>query len=263
MLLGIGLNAVLWIISSTRGQPQVISIVVSPAAHDWVYFGLLPPIIFEAGFSMRKRGFFDNLVPILLYAVVGTLIATLAASAMLYACVTIGWIKGSITLGHCLLFAALIRNRSCRNLVSLRGARASMLRNCIFGEATLNDALSLVVFHIVRKHFHRLEMGNGLVGTASDTSLTLRGQPPALFWWAVLSGWAVHSPRGSFDDFAEQQARAVGIQTKPMMAGAAQDTARMSRMLSSHYSPPWRCSLSLRLSDSASRESFPSLSVAR
>ena len=72
-------------------------------------------------------------------------------------------------------------------------------------------------------------------------SLTLRGQPPALFWWAVLSGWAVHSPRSSFDGFAEQQARVVGMQTRPMMAGAAQDTARMSRMLSSHYSPPWRC----------------------
>ena len=59
------------------------SSLVSPAAHDWVYFGLLPPIIFEAGFSMRKRGFFDNLVPILLYAVAGTLIATFAAGAML------------------------------------------------------------------------------------------------------------------------------------------------------------------------------------
>lgn len=44
MLLGMGLNALLWTITSAAGNAQVISIVVSPAAHDWVYFGLLPPI---------------------------------------------------------------------------------------------------------------------------------------------------------------------------------------------------------------------------
>lgn len=201
MLLGIGLNAVLWIISSTRGQPQVISIVVSPAAHDWVYFGLLPPIIFEAGFSMRKRGFFDNLVPILLYAVVGTLVATLAASAMLYACVTIGWIKGSITLGHCLLFAALISPTDpVATLSVLREVRAPpMLRNCIFGEATLNDALSLVFFHIVRKHYHRLEAGNGLVSTASDTLIDLT--------WAATGSLLVGCALGLGCAFATQQLR--------------------------------------------------------
>ena len=85
MLLGIGLNFSYWLTSLVLQQPpQVISIVVSPAAHDWVYFGLLPPIIFEAGFSMRKRGFFYNIVPILLYAVAGTLIATFAAGAMIF-----------------------------------------------------------------------------------------------------------------------------------------------------------------------------------
>ena len=37
---------------------------------------LLPPIIFEAGFSIEKRFFFNNLATILLFAVVGTLLTT-------------------------------------------------------------------------------------------------------------------------------------------------------------------------------------------
>lgn len=77
LLVGGALNFSVWLGSRlVTGRPQVLSVVVSPAVHDVVYFALLPPIIFEAGFSMRKRGFFDNLVPILLYAVVGTMIAT-------------------------------------------------------------------------------------------------------------------------------------------------------------------------------------------
>ena len=87
LLVGIGLNAAVWVGSSIfMGYSQVISVVVSSPVHDIVYFALLPPIIFEAGFSMRKRGFFSNIVPILLYAVVGTMISTLAAGVML-----LGW----------------------------------------------------------------------------------------------------------------------------------------------------------------------------
>ena len=156
MLLGIFLNTSYWLSSLMLQQKaQVISIVVSPAAHDWVYFGLLPPIIFEAGFSMRKRGFFYNIVPILLYAVAGTLIATFAAGAMLFSLGSCGLISHSLTLGHCLLFAALISPTDpVATLSVLREVQAPpILRNCIFGEATLNDALSIVVFHVIRKHF--------------------------------------------------------------------------------------------------------------
>jgi len=77
LLVGASLNLAVWLGSQLlEGRSQVLSVVVSPSVHDVVYFALLPPIIFEAGFSMRKRGFFDNIGPILLYAVVGTMIST-------------------------------------------------------------------------------------------------------------------------------------------------------------------------------------------
>ena len=46
---------------------------------------LLPPIIFEAGFSLSKRHFFGNLETILLFAVVGTLASTFVIGQTIYA----------------------------------------------------------------------------------------------------------------------------------------------------------------------------------
>ena len=45
---------------------------------------LLPPIIFEAGFSLSRRIFFRNLATILLFAVVGTLLTTFVIGQSLY-----------------------------------------------------------------------------------------------------------------------------------------------------------------------------------
>ena len=41
------------------------------------FFVLLPPIIFDAGFTLNTRLFFSNFGGVLMYAVVGTLISTL------------------------------------------------------------------------------------------------------------------------------------------------------------------------------------------
>jgi sodium/hydrogen exchanger 8 len=82
MIVGLLLNAVFWLATMSIGQTQIISIAVSTKVHDVVYFGFIPLIIFEAGLSMRKRGFFDTILPILMYAVVGTIIATLSAGMM-------------------------------------------------------------------------------------------------------------------------------------------------------------------------------------
>ena len=56
---------------------------------------------------MRKVGFFRNLIPILLYAIVGTLISTCAAAALFYLLSRSGVIE-QMDGATCLLFATLI-----------------------------------------------------------------------------------------------------------------------------------------------------------
>lgn len=84
-----------------------MSISMSNHMHDIIYFGLLPPIIFEAGFVMRKRSFFANFGTILLYSVVGTLLSVLCTGGLTYALSVSGAIQG-LTFSESLLFASLI-----------------------------------------------------------------------------------------------------------------------------------------------------------
>ena len=51
---------------------------------DIFFFGLLPPIIFEAGYSLRRTLFFRNFGSIATYAVFGTIIASVVTGYIIY-----------------------------------------------------------------------------------------------------------------------------------------------------------------------------------
>ena len=112
----------------------------------------MPPIIFEAGYSLHRKRFFDNFSTILLYAVVGTMVSTFIIGFMTYYCGKIGLIKiDSSSPLESLLFGALISAVDPVATLSILGAPElnldPLLYSLVFGESVLNDAVAIVLFN--------------------------------------------------------------------------------------------------------------------
>eukprot|EP01135_Chromosphaera_perkinsii_P004950 Nk52_evm17s305 gene=Nk52_evmTU17s305 len=112
---------------------------------------LLPPIIFDAGYFMQNKFFFDNLGSILLFAVVGTLFNTFAIGCSLYGVSSAGWMGFDLNFVQCLIFASLI---SAVDPVAVLSVFEEVHVNetlyiLVFGESILNDAVSVVLYRVM------------------------------------------------------------------------------------------------------------------
>ncbi|KAG7393422.1 hypothetical protein PHYPSEUDO_009626 [Phytophthora pseudosyringae] len=120
------------------------------------YFLLLPPIIFEAGYSLHRKRFFDNFNTILLYAVLGTVVSTFVIGYLTYYAGKLGWIGiDSSSPLEALLFGALISAVDPVATLSILGNPElnldPLLYSLVFGESVLNDAVAIVLFNTFLK----------------------------------------------------------------------------------------------------------------
>eukprot|EP01038_Epipyxis_sp_PR26KG_P007944 gene7944-10779_t len=115
------------------------------------FFLLLPPIIFEAGYSLKKKDFFANFWTISLYAVFGTVISTFIIGYLVYG----AGLLGLVTLDTSsplegLLFGSLISAVDPVATLSIMGNPElncdPLLYSLVFGESVLNDAVAIVLF---------------------------------------------------------------------------------------------------------------------
>lgn len=115
------------------------------------FFLLLPPIIFEAGYSLRKREFFANFWTISLFAVFGTIVSTFVIGYLVYMLGLLGLIKiDKSSALEPLIFGALISSVDPVATLSIMGnpelSCEPLLYNLVFGESVLNDAVAIVLF---------------------------------------------------------------------------------------------------------------------
>ncbi|KAM4021023.1 LOW QUALITY PROTEIN: sodium/hydrogen exchanger 6 [Anomaloglossus baeobatrachus] len=117
-----------------------------------VFFNiLLPPIIFYAGYSLKRRHFFRNLGSILAYAFLGTVISCFIIGALIYGFVklmkVIGTLGGDFYFTDCLFYGAII---SATDPVTVLAIFHELqvdvdLYALLFGESVLNDAVAIVL----------------------------------------------------------------------------------------------------------------------
>ncbi|KAM4821311.1 sodium/hydrogen exchanger 9 [Thomomys bottae] len=117
---------------------------------------LLPPIIFHAGYSLKKRHFFQNLGSILTYAFLGTAISCMVVGLIVYGFVKAmehaGQLKhGDFHFTDCLVFGSLI---SATDPVTVLAIFHELhvdpdLYTLLFGESVFNDAVAIVLTHSI------------------------------------------------------------------------------------------------------------------
>ena len=72
----------------SAGSPRYSDIQEKATFDSEIFFYIiLPPIIFHAGYSMRKKQFFDNFGSILTLALLGTAISTVIIACLVWLCV--------------------------------------------------------------------------------------------------------------------------------------------------------------------------------
>ncbi|CAL4902954.1 unnamed protein product [Urochloa decumbens] len=125
-------------------------------SEDLFFIYLLPPIIFNAGFQVKKKQFFRNFMTIILFGAVGTLI-----SFVIITLGAMGLFKkldvGPLELGDYLAIGAIFSaTDSVCTLQVLNQDETPLLYSLVFGEGVVNDATSVVLFNAIEN----LDMGH-------------------------------------------------------------------------------------------------------
>ncbi|CAK9175900.1 unnamed protein product [Ilex paraguariensis] len=141
---------------------------------------VLPPIIFNAGFQVKKKQFFRNFMTIMLFGVFGTLIS--------FGIISIGakglfgkLDSGSLELGDFLAIGAILSaTDSVCTLQVLNQDETPLLYSIVFGEGVVNDATSVVLFNAIQK----VDLSN----INSSIALQFIGNFLSLFFLSTLLG---------------------------------------------------------------------------
>ena len=120
---------------------------------------LLPPIIFHAGYSMKKRFFFRNIGAILTFAFIGTTLSTFTVAGCMYGITRISHLS-HFTFLDSLRFGALI---SATDPVTILAIFTDLhvdvnLYAIVFGESVLNDAVSIVITRTLEDYEEDLKL---------------------------------------------------------------------------------------------------------
>ncbi|CAN6970108.1 hypothetical protein IGI04_033295 [Brassica rapa subsp. trilocularis] len=144
LLIGLATGVVILLISNGKSSHLLVF------SEDLFFIYLLPPIIFNAGFQVKKKQFFRNFVTIMLFGAIGTVVSCTV--------ITLGVTQffkkldiGTFDLGDYLAIGAIFAaTDSVCTLQVLNQDETPLLYSLVFGEGVVNDATSVVVFNAMQ-----------------------------------------------------------------------------------------------------------------
>uniref|UniRef100_F6HQ20 Cation/H+ exchanger transmembrane domain-containing protein n=1 Tax=Vitis vinifera TaxID=29760 RepID=F6HQ20_VITVI len=136
----IGLCTGIVLLLTTGGKISLILLF----NEELFFIYLLPPIIFNAGFQVKKKQFFRNFMTIILFGAIGTLIS--------FGIISLGAIQlfkkldiGFLEIGDYLAIGAIFSaTDSVCTLQVLNQDETPLLYSLVFGEGVVNDATSVI-----------------------------------------------------------------------------------------------------------------------
>ncbi|KAH7517132.1 sodium/hydrogen exchanger 2 [Ziziphus jujuba] len=143
----IGLCSGIIILLTTEGKSSRLLLF----NEEFFFIYLLPPIIFNAGFQVKKKQFFRNFITISLFGAVGSLISFVIiwlGTLQLFKSLDIGFLEVKDYLALGAIFSA---TDSVCTLQVLNQDETPLLYSLVFGEGVVNDATSVVLFNAIQK----------------------------------------------------------------------------------------------------------------
>ena len=109
------------------------------------FYFIRPPIVFAAGYNMKRKRFFKNIGYIALFGILGTVLSFTLNTYLAYA------FNESATLGLSdrevlILGAALSATDTVAGLTIISEKEAPKLNSVLFGEGVVNDAVAIILF---------------------------------------------------------------------------------------------------------------------
>ncbi|KAK2639867.1 hypothetical protein Ddye_027662 [Dipteronia dyeriana] len=135
---------ILWI--SKWKSPHILRF-----SEELFFVYLLPPIIFNAGFQVKKKRFFHNFLTIMMFGIVGAFISVaiiIAGSWQLFPKLGFTGLTARDYLAIGTIFSST--DTVC-TLQVLHQDETPLLYSIVFGEGVVNDATSVVLFNAIQK----------------------------------------------------------------------------------------------------------------
>jgi len=119
----------------------------TPNTFSKVFYEILfPPVIFNAGFTLKQRNFMKNLGSIATYAIIGTIVSCIVLSMTLYG-INQAHTFADLDFIECIMFGALLSATDAVSTIAvlLELNVIPLLYSLVFGESVLNDAVAIAL----------------------------------------------------------------------------------------------------------------------